>query len=60
MDRWDVLGLLGIALLGAGLALLAPWLGVAVAGLALLAVSITGAVITERATATHDTEGGGA
>ncbi|MEV7282865.1 hypothetical protein [Streptomyces sp. NPDC093111] len=59
MDRWDVLGLLGIAFLGVGLALLAPWLGVAVAGLALLIVAITGALITERADAAPDTEGGG-
>lgn len=44
MDRWDVLALLGIALLGIGLGLLAPWLGVATAGLVLLAVGITGAL----------------
>ncbi|WP_327162851.1 hypothetical protein [Streptomyces zaomyceticus] len=44
MDRWDVLALLGIALLGIGLGLLAPWLGIAAAGLVLLVVGITGAL----------------
>ncbi|MFE9737331.1 hypothetical protein [Streptomyces sp. NPDC006477] len=44
MDRWDVLALLGIAGLGTGLGMLAPWLGVAVAGLVLLVVGIAGAL----------------
>lgn len=48
MDRWDVLGLLGVLLLGTGLALLAPWLGLAAAGLVLLALAVTGALGAER------------
>ncbi|MFD8640837.1 hypothetical protein ACFV14_11065 [Streptomyces zaomyceticus] len=52
MDRWDVLALLGIVLLGLGLGLLAPWLGVAAAGLVLLAVGIAGALGELRATRT--------
>lgn len=54
MDRYDVLALLGIACLGAGLCLLAPWLGIAVAGAVLLAVGLTGAVIAERAERTAE------
>lgn len=54
MDRWDVLALIGIAGLGVGLGLLAPWLGIAVAGFVLLAVALTGAVIAERAARTAD------
>ncbi|AMS01562.1 MULTISPECIES: hypothetical protein [Streptomyces] len=52
MDRWDVLALLGITLLGLGLGLLAPWLGVAAAGLVLLAVGIAGALGELRAART--------
>lgn len=63
LDRWDVLALLGVVLLGAGLALLAPWLGVAVAGLVLLGIGIGGAVIEERAAvreaAALEKQGGG-
>lgn len=43
MDRWDVLVLLGVSLLGLGLFLLAPWLGITVCGLVLLAVGVAGA-----------------
>ncbi|WP_435610885.1 hypothetical protein [Streptomyces sp. C10-9-1] len=50
MDRWDVLALLGITLLGAGLALLAPWLGLAVAGAVLLVLGVAGALGDARAT----------
>lgn len=49
MDRWDVLSLLGVLGLGVGLGLLAPWLGVAVAGLVLLGLGLGGAVCAERA-----------
>lgn len=48
MDRWDVLGLVGLALLGVGLGLRAPWLGVATAGLVLLTVAVCGAVAAYR------------
>lgn len=51
MDRWDVLGLAGVVLLGAGLYLLAPWLGIAVAGAVLLAVGLAGAIAAERSPA---------
>lgn len=51
MDRWDVLALLGIVLLGVGLWLLAPWIGFTVAGACLLALGITGSVFTEKAAA---------
>ncbi len=48
MDRWDVTAVLGIVLLGIGLSLLAPWLGLSVAGTVLLALGITGAISAER------------
>ncbi|WP_432193800.1 hypothetical protein [Streptomyces sp. bgisy027] len=51
MDRWDVLALLGIVLLGAGLWLVAPWLGLTVVGGALLAVGLVFSVLTEKADA---------
>jgi hypothetical protein len=54
VDRWDVLAVLGIAGLGAGLGLLAPWLGLAVAGLVLLGIGIVGAVTAERAARTAE------
>lgn len=43
VDRWDVLALVGVTLIGLGLFLLAPWLGITVTGAALLAVSVAGA-----------------
>lgn len=43
MDRWDALVLVGVGLIGFGLFLLAPWLGVTVTGLVLLAVGVAGA-----------------
>ncbi|MFJ8863623.1 hypothetical protein ACIRD8_35050 [Streptomyces sp. NPDC102451] len=43
MDRWDVLVLLGVIAIGTGLFLLAPWLGVTVTGVVLLAVGVAGA-----------------
>ncbi|WP_158515452.1 hypothetical protein [Kitasatospora sp. MBT63] len=52
MDRWDVLALLGIVLLGTGLALFAPWLGIATAGALCLVAGITGGVLAERAAST--------
>jgi hypothetical protein len=54
LDRWDALALLGIAGLGAGLGMLAPWLGVAVAGLVLLVVGIAGALSEARTACTSD------
>lgn len=54
MDRWDSLALIGITGIGVGLGLLAPWLGIAVAGLVLLALAVTGAVIAERAARTAE------
>lgn len=47
MDRWDLLVLVGIALLAAGLYLLAPWLGLATAGLLLTAAGLAGATRAE-------------
>ncbi|MFJ2701876.1 hypothetical protein ACIO3R_01590 [Streptomyces sp. NPDC087428] len=54
MDRYDVLALLGIACLGIGLGLLAPWLGIATAGLVLLGIGLSGAVLAERAERTRE------
>lgn len=51
VDRWDVLALLGVGLLGVGLGLLAPWLGLTVAGGVLLAVGLGGSVYAEKAAA---------
>lgn len=51
MDRWDVITLAGVLLLGMGLALLAPWLGVAAAGLVLLVLGVVGAIGVERTAA---------
>ncbi|MEU3268941.1 hypothetical protein [Streptomyces bacillaris] len=50
VDRWDVLVLLGVALVGLGLFLLAPWLGITVCGLVLLAVGVAGAHSANRTT----------
>lgn len=63
MDRWDVLALLGVVLLGLGLSLLAPWLGITAAGVVLLALGVIGAGVNERAARTEQllnakTEGG--
>ncbi|WP_168713542.1 hypothetical protein [Streptomyces sp. A0642] len=49
MDRWDVLVLLGVSATGTGLYLLAPWLGITIAGLVLLAVGVAGAHSANRA-----------
>ncbi|WP_159024726.1 hypothetical protein [Streptomyces sp. CB02613] len=57
MDRWDVLVLLGVALTGMGLFLLAPWLGITVCGLVLLAVGVAGAHSANR-TASGDRQKG--
>ncbi|OII60103.1 hypothetical protein BJP40_00645 [Streptomyces sp. CC53] len=54
MDRWDVLALLGIALLGAGMGLLAPWLGLTVVGAALLGIGLAGSVLAEKAAARQE------
>lgn len=54
MDRWDVLGLIGLLLLGGGLGLLAPWLGVAAAGLVLFTVAVCGAVAAHRSAARQE------
>lgn len=51
MDRWDVLALLGLAALGAGLWLIAPWLGLTVVGTVLLVVGLGGSVMAEKAAA---------
>jgi hypothetical protein len=51
VDRWDVTALVGIVLLGSGLWLLAPWLGLFVTGAVLLAVGLGGSVVAERAAA---------
>ncbi|MET9204107.1 hypothetical protein ABZW38_02895 [Streptomyces bacillaris] len=50
MDRWDVLVLVGVIFVGLGLFLLAPWLGITVTGLVLLAVGVTGAHSANRTT----------
>ncbi|MEU7348346.1 hypothetical protein ABZ778_31475 [Streptomyces bacillaris] len=57
VDRWDVLVLLGVALVGLGLFLLAPWLGVTVAGAVLMAVGVAGAHSANR-TASGDQQKG--
>jgi len=54
VDRWDVLALLGIVLLGVGLWLLAPWLGLAVAGGVLLVVGLGGSVYAEKSAARQE------
>ncbi|MEU3600891.1 hypothetical protein ABZ714_19530 [Streptomyces sp. NPDC006798] len=54
MDRWDVIALIGIAGLGLGLGLLQLWLGITVAGAALLVVGIGGGVLAGRADARAD------
>lgn len=48
MDRWDTIGLVGLVLLAGGLALFAPWLGLAVAGSLLFAVAVCGALAAQR------------
>ncbi|WP_282703237.1 hypothetical protein [Streptomyces sp. CC219B] len=64
MDRWDVLALLGIVLLGAGLWLITPWLALTTVGATLLAVGLGGSVVAERAAARQELidakRGGGA
>lgn len=56
LDRWDVLCVLGVVLLGVGLALLAPWLGVTSAGAVLLALGVFGAYSAEASS--DQTDGG--
>ncbi|WP_340382303.1 hypothetical protein U5640_36335 [Streptomyces sp. SS7] len=61
MDRFDVLVLLGVLLVCAGLCLLAPWLGLTVAGALVLGVGLVGAVAREKADVTRElikTQGG--
>lgn len=43
IDRWDILTLAGLALVAAGCWLLAPWLALVVAGLALASLGLLGA-----------------
>ncbi|MEU6952081.1 hypothetical protein [Streptomyces sp. NPDC045714] len=57
MDRWDVLVLVGVSLVGLGLFLLAPWLGITVCGVVLLAVGVAGAHSANR-TKTGDQQKG--
>lgn len=54
MDRWDVLALLGVLMVGCGLGLLAPWLGLTVAGGIVLAVGLFGALVSEKTDATRE------
>lgn len=54
MDRFDVLVLLGVLTVGAGLGMRSPWLGVVVAGLIVLGVGLVGAVAREKADATRE------
>ncbi|QQM45000.1 hypothetical protein [Streptomyces liliifuscus] len=51
MDRWDVLALLGIGLLGAGLWLIAPWLALTAIGGLLLVIGLAFSVLAEKAAA---------
>jgi hypothetical protein len=51
VDRWDVMALLGIVLLGCGLWLIAPWLALTVGGGLLLVVGLGGSIAAERAAA---------
>lgn len=48
MDRWDILAALGIAFIALGLALVAPWLGLTVGGVLLLAAGVAGGVLDGR------------
>jgi hypothetical protein len=49
LDQWDLFALLGIVMIGLGLGLLAPWLGVSATGALLLAAGVIGGIRTERA-----------
>ncbi|MFD9064194.1 hypothetical protein ACFVZ3_22025 [Kitasatospora purpeofusca] len=59
MDLWDWLALVGIVLLGSGLALLALWLGLAVTGALLATAGVVGGNLAERADQRDRTKGGG-
>lgn len=50
VDRWDLLALVGVVLLGIGLAMLKPWLGVTVTGVVLLVAGVAGGALPELAT----------
>lgn len=54
MDLWDVLSLLGVVLLGAGLWLIAPWLALTVCGGVLFLLGVGGSVVAERAAARQE------
>jgi hypothetical protein len=51
IDRWDVLVLAGVALVGTGLSLLSLWLGLAVAGALLVVLGVAGGTQAGRADA---------
>ncbi|MET9396291.1 hypothetical protein [Kitasatospora sp. NPDC002965] len=56
VDRWDLFALLGVVMIGAGLALIDPWLGVA-AGVLLLAAGLVGGIRAGRADRAADRKG---
>ncbi|WTW96593.1 hypothetical protein OG216_25930 [Streptomycetaceae bacterium NBC_01309] len=58
MDWWDVIAAVGIVLIGVGLSLFAPWLGVTAAGVLLVAGGIVGGTLAERAPAKASKGGG--
>jgi hypothetical protein len=54
VDRFDVLVLLGVLMVCAGLWLIAPWLGLTVGGAVVLGVGLVGAVAREKSDATRE------